>query len=164
MKKTFSIGLVLALCLTSVNRADEGTWLRKTDMPIARTCCGAATINGKIYVIGGGRSWYESAPPTAVYMYDPTMDTWEIKADMPTPRLTVETVTVDGKIYAIGGQRSSTPLRTLEVYDPELNEQLSEHFTATRKRSHLIKQIDLDHRSVPLKLRDAFCKLFSPYL
>jgi len=119
MKKTFLTGLVLALCLTTLNLAAEGTWTRKADMPMARTCCGAAAVNGKIYVIGGGRSWSESTPPAAIYMYDPAMDTWETKADIPTPRLTLETVIVDGKIYAIGGERGSTPLRTLEVYDPE---------------------------------------------
>ncbi len=117
MKRIVSLGWILVLGLTTVNPV-EGTWTRKADMPMARTCCGAAAVNGKIYVFGGGRSWYESNPPAAIYMYDPATDTWEIKADMPTPRLTSEAVAIDGKIYAIGGQRSSTALRTLEVYDP----------------------------------------------
>jgi len=103
MKNTFLTGLVLALGLATMNLAAEGIWTRKADMPTARTCSGAAAVNGKIYVIGGGRSWFDSTPPAAVYMYDPATDTWETKADMPTQRVVLETVTLDGKIYAIGG-------------------------------------------------------------
>ncbi|MBW2519160.1 MAG: cardiolipin synthase [Deltaproteobacteria bacterium] len=52
----------------------------------------------------------------------------------------------------------------LEVYDHQLNQQLTDHFKATLSNSLAVKQQHLDDRRIPTKLRDAFFKLFSPYL
>ncbi len=52
----------------------------------------------------------------------------------------------------------------LEVYDFELGKQLSEHFEALRQRAQAVTLEDVDSRSLPVKLRDSFCKLFAPYL
>ncbi len=52
----------------------------------------------------------------------------------------------------------------LEVYDRRLNQELASHFDAVRERSRGVSLAQMDHRSLPVKLRDAFAKLFSPYL
>ena len=52
----------------------------------------------------------------------------------------------------------------LEVYDRRLNETLSGHFDRIRESSRLVRRSDLDARPLPIQLRDALAKLFSPYL
>lgn len=52
----------------------------------------------------------------------------------------------------------------MEVYDAELSANLGRHFDAVRARSREISLAEMDARSLPVKLRDAFAKLFSPYL
>jgi len=52
----------------------------------------------------------------------------------------------------------------LEVYDRRLNDMLARHFDALKGLSREVIQADLDGRPLPIKLRDAFAKLFSPYL
>lgn len=52
----------------------------------------------------------------------------------------------------------------LEVYDRPTAETLGAHFDAVRARSHETSLAEMDARPLPVKLRDAFAKLFSPYL
>ena len=94
---------------------EVGTWTKKADMPTARFGLSASVVNGKIYVIGGGKDECLST----VEEYDPATDTWTKKADMPTPRLCLSTSVVNGKIYAIGGgTEPDVVLSTVEVYNP----------------------------------------------
>ena len=94
---------------------EVGTWTRKADMPTVRTGLSASVVNGKIYVIGGGKDKAFSI----VEEYNPATDTWTEKADMPTPRCILSTSVVNGKIYAIGGgPNPNVSLSTVEEYDP----------------------------------------------
>jgi cardiolipin synthase len=52
----------------------------------------------------------------------------------------------------------------LEVYDRELNASLGRHFDDLRRQAREISLAEVDGRPLPLKLRDSFAKLFSPYL
>jgi cardiolipin synthase len=52
----------------------------------------------------------------------------------------------------------------LEVYDGGLNASLARHFDALRAQSRAVSLEELDARPLSGKLRDAFAKLFSPYL
>ena len=52
----------------------------------------------------------------------------------------------------------------LEVYDRRLNDTLARHFDTLHGLSREVSKEELDVRPLPLKLRDAFAKLFSPYL
>jgi cardiolipin synthase len=52
----------------------------------------------------------------------------------------------------------------LEVYDRRLNDTLARHFDTLHVLSREVSKEELDVRPLPLKLRDAFAKLFSPYL
>ncbi len=96
------------------------TWSNKASMPVATNTTVFATVNGKIYVIGGATisngAYYRS---NKVYMYDPLTDSWTQKTYMPTARDLLSTVVVDGKIYAIGGHTDSSILSTVEMYNPE---------------------------------------------
>ena len=109
-------------------------WIRKADMPTARTGFATSVVNGKVFVIGGNiqlkRGEFGDLSASTVEMYDPETDTWEQKANMPTARAGVSVAVVDGKIYAIGGSQMKTiqaprgfsseseEVATVEMYDP----------------------------------------------
>ncbi|MBC8228707.1 sigma-70 family RNA polymerase sigma factor [bacterium] len=94
---------------------EVGKWTRKADMPTARTGTSASVVDGKIYVIGGGKDKALSI----VEEYNPATDTWTKKTDMPTPRAWFSTSEVNRNIYAIGGGRDfNVSLSTVEVYNP----------------------------------------------
>jgi N-acetylneuraminic acid mutarotase len=99
----------------SISQGEEDTWMQKANMLTARMACGASSVDGKIYVIGGYLNNLTGL--STVEAYDPETDTWAKKADMPTPRLTLATSVVNGKIYAIGGS-SNGNISTVEEYDP----------------------------------------------
>lgn len=73
--------------------------------------------------------------------------------------------------YALIGSANMDPrsLRlnfefNLEVYDKAVNEQLRDHFDGVRLTSTPITLREIEERRVIVKLRDNFCRLFSPFL
>jgi N-acetylneuraminic acid mutarotase len=80
----------------------------------------AATVNGRVYVIGGEIS--DTGLATAgtyldsVYEFDPATRVWTQRASMPTARSSGAADVIDGKIYVAGGR----PPRGSDfaVYDP----------------------------------------------
>ena len=78
--------LVLLLYQASVSLAAEDTWVQKTNIPTARYDFSTSVVNGKIYAIGGGTSFYTKSGLKIVEEYDPVTDTWTRKKDMPTGR------------------------------------------------------------------------------
>lgn len=85
-------------------------------MPTDRTGDTCATVDGRIYVIGG-YSDGEGGYVNTIEAYDPATDTWitDLKP-MPTRRGHAMAATMDEKIYVFGGT-NGVPLNTLEVYD-----------------------------------------------
>ena len=103
------------------------TWTLRKPMPTPRTEFGVATVNNKIYAIGG----YAGSVLRTVEEYDPATDTWTRKADMPTPRRQLVVTAVNNKIYAIGGVSFTSDPNSLiysysnEEYDPATNTWIS---------------------------------------
>lgn len=52
----------------------------------------------------------------------------------------------------------------LTVFDPDLSARIKDHFTETMSGAHEITLPELKSRSLAIKLRDNFARLFSPYL
>lgn len=52
----------------------------------------------------------------------------------------------------------------IETYDPALNAKLAAHMDAARRASREISLRQVQQRRLPVRLRDAVCWLFSPYL
>ncbi len=109
-------GYVAASMVTAGN-----VWFSMAPMPTAREGLAAATVNGKIYAIGGQSGSGSGLFLNTVEVYDPSANTWSTAAPMPTARSGLAVAAVNGEIYAIGGSGFSGYLNTVEVYDPSSN-------------------------------------------
>jgi N-acetylneuraminic acid mutarotase len=76
----------------------------------------AASVNGKVYLIGGQTTADDPSYVDTVYELDPAAGAWVAKAPMPTARSAGVAVVLDGKVYVAGGR----PPRgnDFAVYDP----------------------------------------------
>jgi N-acetylneuraminic acid mutarotase len=91
----------------------ENSWSSQLSMPTPRAYLGLATVNGKIYAIGGDAYGTNE-------MYDSVQNNWTTKTPMPTPRSGFGIAVYQNRIYCIGGRNSSGKTTSLnEVYDPE---------------------------------------------
>lgn len=113
----------------------DDSWKALAPMPSKRGSAVAATVNGKIYVIGGA-SLHPGSSETALYParphrsvstveeYDPKTDTWSERSSMPTARNHAAVGVVNNKVYVIGGRLGSAFIFTasntnvVEEYDP----------------------------------------------
>jgi len=125
---------------TPINNAFEydpakDSWKELAPMPVKRGAAVAATVNGKMYVIGGATTAPGATNPSVrpttpqrvlatVEEYDPETNKWRERASMPTPRNHTYAGAVNGKIYVIGGRigaafiTASSNLNNVEAYDP----------------------------------------------
>ncbi len=127
-------GISFATPQMSVGTVEEydpqsNTWRERSPMPTPRNHTTAATVNGKIYVIGGrvGAAFIGLATDISVVEeYDPATDKWSApRARMPTARSALVSGVYDGRIYVAGGEYQDTRMmatfRAVEAYDPASN-------------------------------------------
>ncbi len=96
------------------------SWTAMANLPTARTNHMVATVNNKIYVIGGYHPSFGTF--NTVEEYDPATNTWATKAPMPTNRSDAGIAVVNNKIYVMGGTSNfSTSIAVNEMYDPATN-------------------------------------------
>ena len=88
----------------------------------------------------------------------------------PAPFVHSKLLLIDDE-YALVGSANFDPrsLRlnfefNVEIFDRSTVQELIEHFDQSRQNSRQVSLAEMDQRSLPLRLRDSFCKLFSPYL
>ena len=95
---------------------ENNSWTTKASMPTPRYAFAIATINDKIYCLGGIINWDSGAITyTAVNeVYDPSTDTWETKTPLPIA-MSGEANVIENKIYVVGKGVNGT---FNEVYDP----------------------------------------------
>ncbi len=90
-----------------------------TPMPTARDELTAATVNGKIYVMGG---WTDT-----IDIYNHFTDAWTTGTPIPTPRFNLTSDVINNKIHVVGGKKvfinppNSGWTNILEIYDPSTN-------------------------------------------
>jgi len=94
-------------------------WRMRARLPQPIHHPSAATVNGRLYVIGGfvARGFSIWNAIDSVYEYDPAADRWRPRAPMPTARGALAAVAFGGKIFAVGGT-NNRDTGALEVYDP----------------------------------------------
>jgi N-acetylneuraminic acid mutarotase len=98
-------------------------WAYGPQLPLPNNHGMAASVNGKIYLIGG-QTLADDPPGTnsyvnTVYELDPAVGVWVTKAPMPTARSSGVAVVHDGKIYVAGGRVPRGA--DFAVYDPAAN-------------------------------------------
>ena len=93
------------------------SWRITTPLPQPINHTVAASVNGRVYVIGGqtssggGDSYVD-----VVYEFDPSTAMWRSRAPMPTRRSAQASAVVDGLIYVAGGRPPQG--QDFAVYDP----------------------------------------------
>ena len=102
----------------------SNTWSFGPELPQPNNHGMAATVNGRIYLIGG-QTLADDPPGTysyvnTVYELDPAVGAWVAKAPMPTARSSGVAVVLDGKIYVAGGRPQHET--DFAVYDPAADE------------------------------------------
>jgi N-acetylneuraminic acid mutarotase len=111
-----------ALSIVEEYNVKKDSWMRKANMPTARSDFSTSVVSGKIYAIGGRTS---GAVLSVLEEYDPKTDKWTRKSDLPTARVVLSTCAVNGKIYAIGGAKVFSAISTfspVEEYNPMTDE------------------------------------------
>ena len=94
-------------------------WEAMAPMSTARDNSAAATVDGKLYVMGGYDD--DGDALSSVERYDPAKNAWEAVAPMSTARDNSAAAAVDGKLYVMGGYDDSDALSSVERYDPAKN-------------------------------------------
>jgi len=92
-------------------------WNQMPSLPSRRYDLGAATLNGKVYAIGGedGRGNILET----VDVFDPFAQNWASAPNMKYKREYFGVGVSDGKIYVIGGWSGSQRLNSVEMFDGE---------------------------------------------
>jgi N-acetylneuraminic acid mutarotase len=93
-------------------------------LPGPRYQHGAATLNQKIYIAGGGPRRHDLLEPSRMlFEYDPASNTWTRKADMLLPMRNLALVAHQGKLYAIGGHNVGPDNKgnIVQEYNPATN-------------------------------------------
>src|ERR1041385_3619980 len=110
---------LLILAMLVAQSAAQGTWSEKARLPEPRGEVAVATVNGKIYVLGGSARGRDDQP--LVEEYDPVTNQWRERAPMPKGLSHGGGVATKGKIYVVGGVPRNVHMGALDVafeYDP----------------------------------------------
>ena len=83
----------------------------------------AATVGGKIYMVGGGT--YSCGVNSLLQAYDPATNVWLSLSNMPTARYEFGAAELNGLVYAVAGNPGcgspGTAKREVEAYNPVSN-------------------------------------------
>ncbi len=98
------------------------TWQELAPMPTPRHDTRAIAFDGNIYVIGGmGEKNNMWKALSVVEMYDPQTNSWKRKTNLPEPRDGFGISAIMNKIYVVGGFNDDGVVKTVLVYDPNLD-------------------------------------------
>lgn len=102
-----------------------GNWTRLPDAPRARDHFQAAVLDGKLYSVGGRRSWGARKQvfdwvETAVDVFDLSTQKWTTlpspAGDLPQPRAGSMTIALAGHVIVAGGESLRQPVAHAEVH------------------------------------------------
>ena len=116
MTPTHSVYTIPAASLLG-SKSDEASWKTVASLPTKGSSC--ASAKGRLIAVGG-RDVHQ--PSTAIYIYDPFLDSWEVLAHMNQPRHQCYASILDDKLIVLGGwvltkKQLLTETRTIEIAD-----------------------------------------------
>lgn len=126
------IALLLLFVFVSMEQvvAETGkdVWIQGASAPSKRTEVAAATLNDKVYVVGGFNrpslsNILDFAISRDVEIYDPAADAWSVTTPLPEGRHHAGIAVLDGFLYVIGGFAKSGfsvwhPVNTVYQFNP----------------------------------------------
>jgi N-acetylneuraminic acid mutarotase len=124
MKRISIHALLSLMLLQSVTlMAQDGHWevLKTTNETPARSECGLAVVNGKLYLIGG-----DGGGSRTVQSFDPQTLTWTKRTEAPIDMHHFQAVPYKNNIYVLdafysGGFPDQVPMSNVYKYNPEKN-------------------------------------------
>jgi N-acetylneuraminic acid mutarotase len=92
------------------------TWSTMANLPAARGWTCGASLNGKVYCIGGSAA-------NTLYEYDPALNAWTVKAPMPSVKTYCHAAGDQSlnKIFVFGGTAATAPTTDVWVWDAATN-------------------------------------------
>ncbi|MEU0549494.1 S8 family serine peptidase [Micromonospora sp. NPDC005979] len=101
---------------TGTGPRTQDAWTGIATLPAAVYDNAAATLDGKVYSVGGGGG---SGLERKAWRYDPDTDTWAALPDMPSGRAKPVAAAVGGKLYVLGGWGvDDDTVASVDVFDP----------------------------------------------
>jgi len=138
IRSTIVLFLILSFSLSTIMvpyvLGAEDSWTTLEPLQQARGGLGIASVNGKIYAIGGSAEsgFWSNVSPSEIFgnqdirgfvgtneEYDPIRNNWVFRKQMPTPRGVFAIAVVKNKIFCIGGKTNEGVTGVNEVYDSE---------------------------------------------
>ena len=95
------------------------TWTSLAPLPEKVDHIQGVELDGRIYYVGGLKSWPEPAVAT-VLVYDPASNRFTRGTPMPRPRGAGGVAVYRGRIYYLGGLSDGEAVPWVDVYDPKL--------------------------------------------
>jgi len=110
---------LLLIAFTTIAGEPAGSWSKVAPLPEPLQEISAATVKGRIYVVGGINTKNEATK--LVYRYDPAKNAWERLRDLPDYRHHMPLVVLHDTLYAIGGYSppNFTPVKMVLAYDED---------------------------------------------
>jgi N-acetylneuraminic acid mutarotase len=113
----FGFATLAVVACTAATISTAGSWSTVAPLPEPLQEISAATLKGRIYVVGGINTKNEATK--VVYRYAPASDRWERLRDLPDYRHHMPLVVLNDTLYAIGGYSppNFTPVSSVLAYD-----------------------------------------------
>jgi len=101
----------------------NGSWTTNIALISPRAIGAAATVGGKVYMVGGG-TW-SCGVNSILQVYGSTANVWTNLPSMPTARYEFAAAELNGQLYAVGGNPGcgspGQAFKAVEAYDPVAN-------------------------------------------
>ncbi|MBL8363512.1 MAG: hypothetical protein JNN18_23705 [Rubrivivax sp.] len=102
--------------------AAAASWRTAAPLAVARNAAGAATLAGRVWVVGGrapGIRRGDQSPLASVEAYDPAADRWTAAAPLPIARGSLAVAALGAHVYAFGGEEADGRVSArVDRYDP----------------------------------------------
>ncbi len=113
-----SIVALPAKSLTAPQAPQALAWSPVPPMQTSRYLLAAATLNNKLYAVGGVTSINGLG---TLEIYDPATNAWTTGPSLPTPRYGIGAAVLNNKLYVVGGLAGTSTSKVVEIYDPTTN-------------------------------------------